>query len=166
MSRLILLLLKGMDKSPGVGMVFLTKNGIADKTIILFLSDNGGLSLSPPRQKPAHSHNLPLRAGKGSVYEGEIRIPTVVRWPGITKPGTSSDYGVIVEDFFPTFTEMAKVRKMNTVQAVTGKSLVPALRNPLLRNAFLKKQRPLRVCSLIKWLPGERLRQFPNPNLL
>jgi len=75
MSRLILLLLKGMDKSPGVGMVFLTKNGIADKTIILFLSDNGGLSLSPPRQKPFYSHNLPLRAGKGSVYEGGIRIP-------------------------------------------------------------------------------------------
>jgi hypothetical protein len=73
---------------------------------------------------------------------------------------------VIVEDFFPTLLEMARVRQANTVQAVTGKSLVPALRNPLLRNAFLKKQQPLRVCSQITWLPVERLCPFPNPNLL
>ncbi len=87
MSRLILLLVEGMDNSLGDVMDFLTKNGIADKTIILFLSDNGGLSLSPPRQKPAHSHNLPLRAGKGWVYEGEIRIPMMVRRPGYHQTG-------------------------------------------------------------------------------
>ena len=127
-------LVEGMDKSLGDVMDFLTKNGIADKTIILFLSDNGGLSLSPPRQKPSYSHNLPLRAGKGSVYEGGIRIPMVVRWPGVTKPGSASDYVVIVEDFFPTLLEMARVRQANTVQAVTGKSFAPALRKPLLRN--------------------------------
>ena len=127
-------LIEGMDKSLGDVMDFLEKEGIADETILLFLSDNGGLSLAPPRQMPAHTHNLPLRAGKGSLYEGGIRIPMVVRWPGVTRPGTSSDYCVIVEDFFPTLLQMARLRKVRTVQTVSGISFVPALKNPQLFN--------------------------------
>lgn len=127
-------LVEGIDKSLGDVLDFLTKKGISDKTIILFLSDNGGLSLAPPRQPPAHTHNLPLRAGKGSLHEGGIRIPMVVRWPGIARPATVSDYCVMVEDIFPTLLEMGKIRKAVTVQQISGKSFVPALRNPGLQN--------------------------------
>ncbi len=127
-------LVEGMDKSLGDLMDFLEKKGVAKNTILLFMSDNGGLSLAPPRQKPAHTHNLPLRAGKGSLYEGGIRVPMLVYWPGVTRAGSRSEYPVQVEDFFPSILEMAKIRRYHTVQEVSGRSFVPALRNPELRD--------------------------------
>src|SRR3546814_9766734 len=62
-------LIEGMDKSLGDLMDYLKENGIAENTIILFMSDNGGLSLVPPRSGVAFTHNAQLKAGKGSVYE-------------------------------------------------------------------------------------------------
>src|SRR5690606_25836464 len=95
-----------------------------------FMTDNGGLSLAPPRGGEAHTHNLPLRAGKGSIYEGGIRVPMIVRWDGVVSKGSRTDQYVIAEDFFPSIVEMAGIRKYETVQPRDGKSFVPLLRNP------------------------------------
>lgn len=122
-------MIEGMDKSLGDLLDFLRKKNIEDNTVVIFMSDNGGLSLTPPRGGEAHTHNLPLRAGKGSVYEGGIRVPMIVRWPGTVKAGSVASQYVMVEDFFPTILEMAGVRDYSVMQTVDGKSFTPILRN-------------------------------------
>lgn len=123
-------LVEGMDKSLGDLMNFLVKEKQDKNTIIIFLSDNGGLSLYPSRSIKEHIQNLPLRAGKGSVYEGGTRNPMIVRWPGVTPSNKVSTSQVIVEDLFPTILEMAGVTKYQSVQEIDGKSFVPVLKNP------------------------------------
>lgn len=122
-------MIEGMDKSLGDLMDYLQEKKVEDNSVIIFMTDNGGLSLAPPRGGKAHTHNLPLRAGKGSVYEGGIRVPMIVKWPGVVKPGSTTDRYVIVEDFFPSILEMAEVADVNTVQSVDGKTFVPMLRD-------------------------------------
>ena len=122
-------LIEGMDKSLGDIMDFLIAKNIEKNTIILFMSDNGGLSLAPPRGGRAHSQNLPLKAGKGSVYEGGIREPMIVKWPGVVYPNSTANQYVLIEDFFPTILQMAGLKKINSVQSIDGKSLVPILKN-------------------------------------
>jgi arylsulfatase A-like enzyme len=123
-------LLEGMDKSLGDLMDFVKEKGIEKNTIIIFMSDNGGLSLTPPRGGLEHTQNRPLKAGKGSVYEGGIRVPMIVRWPEMVKPSTVANQYVIVEDFFPTILEIAKLKKYKTIQLVDGQSFLPILKNP------------------------------------
>ncbi|ANH80000.1 sulfatase [Niabella ginsenosidivorans] len=123
-------LVEGMDKSLGDIMDYLERKDIDKNTVIIFMSDNGGLSLAPERGGKAHTQNLPLRAGKGSVYEGGIREPMIVKYPGITKPATTADQYVIIEDFFPTILEMAGVKKYQTIQQPDGRSFMPVLKNP------------------------------------
>ena len=119
-------MIEGMDKSLGDIMDYLDRYGLAENTIILFMSDNGGFSLRP-RAGELHTHNKPLNSGKGSAYEGGIREPMIVRWPGKVQPGTKCNDYLIIEDFFPSILEMAGVRKYSTVQAVDGRSFVPML---------------------------------------
>src|SRR3546814_7981522 len=95
-------MIEGMDKSLGDVIDYLEENDLADNTVLLFMSDNGGLSMVPPMGGEQHTQNLPLRAGKGSVYEGGIREPMLVKWPGVTRPGSVTDHYLIIEDFFPT----------------------------------------------------------------
>ncbi|SHM57346.1 Arylsulfatase A [Chitinophaga jiangningensis] len=123
-------LIEGMDKSLGDIMDYLERQHVANNTIIIFMSDNGGLSLNPPRGGAAHSQNLPLKAGKGSVHEGGIREPMLVKWPSVARPGAVCNQPLIIEDFFPSILEMAGVKKYTTAQQVDGKSFVPMLRNP------------------------------------
>src|SRR3546814_8453758 len=80
-----------MDKSLGDMMDYLDEKEISDHTIILFMSDNGGLALNPPRQGQPFTHNAPLRSGKGSLYEGGIREPMLAYWPGVTEAGIVID---------------------------------------------------------------------------
>lgn len=127
-------LVEGMDKSLGDLLNFLDERRIADNTVVIFMSDNGGLSLKPQRGGKEHTHNLPLRAGKGSVYEGGIREPMLVRWPGVVKPGGMAGQYLIIEDFFPTILEMAGVQKPSVVQPIDGKSFLPLLKNPKLKD--------------------------------
>ncbi|MEG1007832.1 MAG: sulfatase-like hydrolase/transferase, partial [Bacteroides sp.] len=94
-------LIEGMDKSLGDIMNWLDANGEADNTVFLFMSDNGGLSSEPEwRDGRLHTQNFPLNSGKGSAYEGGIREPMIVRWPGVVEPGTKCDRYVIIEDFY------------------------------------------------------------------
>jgi len=123
-------LVEGMDKSLGDIMDFVKKKGIEKNTVIIFMSDNGGLSLASERGGAEHSQNLPLKAGKGSVYEGGIREPMIVKYPALVKPGTITDQYLIIEDYFPTILELAGIKNYKTVQKIDGKSFVPLLKNP------------------------------------
>lgn len=96
----------------------LKENGLVENTIVLFTSDNGGL-LGP-------TNNAPLRSGKGYAYEGGIRVPFLVRWPGFVKPSTVDDTPVCSIDIFPTVLEAAGV-ELPQDRAIDGLSLVPVL---------------------------------------
>lgn len=119
-------LVEGMDKSLGDLMDWLKANNQDRNTIIIFMSDNGGLS-AVARGGAPHHHNAPLNSGKGSAYEGGVREPMIVSWPGITDKPTRTDKRVIIEDFFPSILEMAGVGSYQTVQPIDGKSFVPIL---------------------------------------
>ncbi len=123
-------LIEGMDKSLGDILDFVDKKGIKNNTVILFLSDNGGLALAPPRGGEPFTQNAPLRAGKGSVYEGGIRIPFIIRFPGLIKTAGTRHSTTIVEDVFPSILELAGVHNYQTIQKIDGKSIVPVLKNP------------------------------------
>ena len=123
-------LIEGMDKSLGDIMDYLEQHDLDKNTIVIFMSDNGGLSLTPHRTGPAHTQNLPLRAGKGSLHEGGIREPMLVSWPGVVKAGSICDQYVIIEDFFPSILEMASVKQPEMIQEIDGVSFVPFLKNP------------------------------------
>ncbi|WP_432221049.1 sulfatase [Flavobacterium sp. TMP13] len=120
-------LIEGMDKSLGDILDHLDQKNLSKNTIILFMSDNGGLS-AVERGGVKHTHNKPLSSGKGSVHEGGIREPMIVKWPGITTANSTTDDFVIIEDYFPTLLEMAGITKYKTVQTVDGKSFTPILK--------------------------------------
>lgn len=120
-------LIEGMDKSLGDILDHLEEKEIADNTIIIFMSDNGGLS-AVARGGEKHTHNKPLSSGKGSVHEGGIREPMLVKWPGVTKENSSTDDLVIIEDFFPTILELSGIADYKTVQKVDGKSFTSILK--------------------------------------
>lgn len=131
-------LVEGMDKSLGDIMDYLEKKELAENTIILFMSDNGGLSVYA-RGGERNTHNKPLNSGKGSAYEGGIRVPSLVKWPGKTPPNSVTDHKIIIEDFYPTILEMAGVKQYKTVQQVDGFSFVPTLKS----GEDHSKERPL-----------------------
>ena len=120
-------MIEGMDKSLGDVMAYLEKKNLSENTIILFMSDNGGLSAHSRGGEP-HTHNRPLASGKGSMYEGGIREPMLAKWPSVTEPGSISDYQVIIEDFYPTILEMAGIDSLTTVQKIDGQSFAPVLK--------------------------------------
>lgn len=123
-------LIEGVDKSLGDILDYLERSGRTDNTIVIFMSDNGGLDFYSRGELPEsadHRHNFPLRSGKGSVYEGGVREPMIVCWPGVTRPGTECDKYLIIEDFFPSIIEMAGIESCTTVQTVDGISFVPLL---------------------------------------
>lgn len=116
-------LVEGVDKSLGDITNYLEEKGIADNTIILFMSDNGGNSENTTKGGVLHTQNSPLREGKGSCYEGGIRIPLMMYWPGQTTAGTRIESPVICEDIYPTILEMAGVNNYETIQNLDGISL-------------------------------------------
>lgn len=125
-------LVYGVDKSLGDVLDYLKENKLSENTVIFFLSDNGGLTLTPPRGGEFDTHNAPLRSGKGSVYEGGIRVPLVVSWSHVIPENSVSKNPVIVEDLFPTILAIAGIKDRKLEQVVDGISLVPYLVNPKL----------------------------------
>lgn len=117
-------MVESMDKSLGDVMDYVDKKGIADNTIIIFYSDNGGHCLAKDKGDEPHTQNLPLREGKGSCYEGGIRVPMMIYWPEEVAPDTRINTPVINEDFFPSILEMAGIENYNTVQNLDGISFV------------------------------------------
>jgi arylsulfatase A-like enzyme len=116
-------MVEAMDQAVGTVLAKLDALGLRENTLVVFTSDNGGLSTS----EGWPTSNAPLRGGKGWLYEGGIRIPLIVRWPGIARPETVSATPVSSPDFFPTVLEAAR-RKPERGQVLDGRSLVPALR--------------------------------------
>ena len=119
-------LVEGMDKSLGDIINYLEKNGLDKDTYILFTSDNGGLSLKGSRSGEPHTQNLPLKQGKGSLYEGGIRVPMIAAGPQI-KPGSVSKQYIVSEDYFTTILQMANAYPKTIKQVVDGKSFLPVL---------------------------------------
>lgn len=121
-------LLEGMDKSLGDLMDYLENNKLMDNTIILFMSDNGGMATEFYGLNPLYMQNAPLNSGKGAAHEGGIREPMIVYWPEVTTPRSECDKYLIIEDFFPTILEMAQIKRCHTVQHIDGVSFVPLLK--------------------------------------
>ncbi|MEM7384627.1 MAG: sulfatase [Verrucomicrobiota bacterium] len=106
-------MIEGMDRSIGRVLKSLDDQGLTDNTMVIFTSDNGSLF-----------GNGPLRANKGHLYEGGIRVPWAIRWPGKVKPGSRNDTPIITTDTFPTLLEVAGLLpKKGTPQ--DGESLLP-----------------------------------------
>ncbi|MBI4910593.1 MAG: sulfatase [Acidobacteria bacterium] len=116
-------MLESLDDAVGAVVDKVEEAGLKDRTAILFLSDNGGLRFEGAR-KTAVTDNSPLRAGKGHLFEGGIRIPMIVRWPGVTKAGTSNDTPVCSIDVLPTVADLLGLTAGN----VDGVTIAPLLR--------------------------------------
>ncbi len=117
-------MLAAVDDSVGKVREKLRALGVAERTLIAFTSDNGGLHVPESRCAIATS-NAPLRAGKGHLYEGGIRVPLLVEWPGVTRAGSVSDVPVMSTDFFATFGEIVETSVRIPRDSV---SLTPLLR--------------------------------------
>jgi arylsulfatase A-like enzyme len=118
-------MLRSVDESVGRIVKELGELHLAENTILIFTSDNGG---AVHFGNPPATANPSLRNGKGSAYEGGLRVPLLVKVPGVTHPGTVCDTPVITMDFFPTLLEFAGAEKSASRTAVDGTSIVPLLR--------------------------------------
>ncbi|MCF8413099.1 MAG: sulfatase, partial [Melioribacteraceae bacterium] len=108
-------MIETLDNHVGDVMDKLDKLGLTDNTVFIFYSDNGNLL--------KEASNAPFRSGKASLYEGGIRVPLIISWPGKVKAGTETDALVNTYDFFPTFLEIADIK--NKPADLDGISLVP-----------------------------------------
>ncbi|MHC4624140.1 MAG: sulfatase [Planctomycetota bacterium] len=111
-------MIETLDKNVGRLIAKLDELKLADNTIVVFFSDNGGVL--------NHSSMGPLRGCKGTLYEGGVREPMAVRWPGNVKPGSLCDEPVMAIDFYPTFLELAGAPGPD--QILDGTSIVPLLK--------------------------------------
>ena len=124
-------MIASVDESVGRVMRALQDHQLADNTVLVFVSDNGGVGGYVREGIKADgkdiTDNAPLRSGKGSLYEGGTRVPLIVRWPGVVKAGGSVSVPTIHVDVYPTLLEIAKAPKPR--QVLDGQSLVPLLRD-------------------------------------
>lgn len=110
-------MVESLDQNVGRVMEALDRLGLADETVVVFTSDNGGIRDFSPQD--------PYRAGKGSYYEGGVRVPFTVRWPGVVKPGTKSDVPVTGLDFYPTYLD---ILGLEASKPLDGESLLEVLK--------------------------------------
>ncbi|MCA9269867.1 MAG: sulfatase-like hydrolase/transferase, partial [Planctomycetales bacterium] len=115
-------MVEAMDLAVGKVLDKLDALGLTDDTIVVFTSDNGGLSTS----EGSPTSNLPLRGGKGWLYEGGIREPFVIRAPGVTKAGSTCGTPVVSTDFYPTILDVLG-KPLRSEQHLDGVSLKPLL---------------------------------------
>ena len=123
-------MVEAMDEAVGKVLTALDKAGISDDTMIFFTSDNGGLSTS----EGSPTSNLPFRGGKGWVYEGGIREPWIIRYPGVTKPGSVSSEIICSIDLLPT---VASSVGYKFTHQVDGIDITPALKGKRLNRDAL-----------------------------
>ena len=123
-------MVKSMDDAVGKVITALEETGQLENTLIIFTSDNGGLTQRNGKHDN-FTENLPLRRGKGSAYEGGVRVPLIVKWPGVTPAGSVCDEPVMGIDFYPTLLEIAGIEgDANHNASIDGVSLTPLFRKP------------------------------------
>lgn len=143
-------MVEAMDKSLGDIMDYLAEHNLEQNTVVLFMSDNGGLS-AVARGETAHTHNRPLSSGKGSIYEGGIRDPMLVKWPGRIQPSSVNENYLIIEDFYPSILEIAEINNFKTVQKIDGQSFVSLFDSQVTQTA---ENRPLYWHYPNEWGPS------------
>jgi arylsulfatase A-like enzyme len=121
-------LTESMDNAIARVRAKLAELQLTERTIIVFTSDNGGRVTVDNINRVPTTSNVPLRFGKASAYEGGVRVPLIISWPGVTRPGSVSDAPVITMDLFPTLVEMAGLGAAAARSGVDGISLTPLLR--------------------------------------
>jgi len=124
-------MVKSLDESVGRVLAHLQRRGLDRNTIVIFASDNGGYIGTDRKsgQSVPVTNNAPLRSGKGSLYEGGIRIPLLVRWPGVTPRGTACSEPVILMDLFHTLRAAAVPASLPAAGA-DGLDLTGLLKDP------------------------------------
>lgn len=131
-------MIQSVDESVGKVIKKLEELNISDRTVVFFMSDNGGLSVQegPKEWNTPATSNAPLRAGKGYLYEGGIREPWIVKWPGVVNPAGVCSVPVTSVDFYPTILEMAGIED-EMKHLCDGESIVSLLKKTggLNRNA-------------------------------
>ena len=142
-----------VDDSVGEILGKLEELNLSDNTVVVFFSDNGGLCTLARR--PGPTSNLPLRSGKGWLYEGGVREPTIIRAPGVTKAGSETDVPIVSMDFFPTMLELAGLPQQPKLHA-DGQSLVSLLQGGDLAQRELYWHYPHYHGST--WAPGASIR--------
>ncbi len=118
-------MVESMDDAIGTLLDALEKNGLSEKTIIIFTSDNGG-NMYNEIDGTTPTSNAPLRGGKATVFEGGIRVPWIVDWPGVTKAGSRSDTPVQTTDIYPSLLAMLGIAPQPD-QIFDGANIVPVL---------------------------------------
>ncbi len=122
-------MVQSLDENVGRILTKLDALGVADRTVVIFTSDNGGFVNQYKGRTVTDNH--PLRSGKGSLWEGGVRVPLLIRWPGVTPAGATCTEPVVSTDFYPTILEMAGLEGDAKHNAdVDGLSLVPLLKRP------------------------------------
>lgn len=124
-------MIASVDESVGRVMKTLDDLKLADNTVLIFTSDNGGVGgyeREGLKKAGDITDNAPLRSGKGSLYEGGVRVPFIVRWPGVTQAGSACDTPALHLDIFPSLLEIAGAAAPR--QVLDGESLAPLWRDP------------------------------------
>lgn len=123
-----------LDQSVGRIVQQLEASGLSDDTIVIFTSDNGGLTQRYGKHD-GFTENTPLRRGKGSAYEGGVRVPTIVKAPGLTQPGSTCDTPIMTIDYYPTVLDLAGINSNGSKgnrehnAPMDGLSILPLLEN-------------------------------------
>ena len=145
-------MLAAVDDSVGAVLGKIDQLGLEENTVVMFFSDNGGLCTL---RRPGPTSNLPLRSGKGWLYEGGVREPTIIRAPGVTEPGSVCDDPVVSMDFFPTMLSLAGLKNRPRLHA-DGQDLVPLMNGKEARPRTLYWHYPHYHGST--WKPGASIR--------
>ena len=162
-------MLEQLDNAVGRVIAALDRCGVADRTIVVFTSDNGGLSTAEGHP----TSNLPFRGGKGWLYEGGVRVPWIIRAPGVTRHGSVCNTPVISNDFYPTLLALAGLPQ-KTQQHRDGVNLAPLLAGRKMKRAPLFWHYPHYSnqggppagavrdgdWKLIEWYEGDRLELY------
>jgi arylsulfatase A-like enzyme len=119
-------MVESMDDAVGTLLDAIDRLGIAERTIVVFFSDNRG-NMYDKVDGTSPTSNAPLRGGKATVFEGGVRVPCIVDWPGVAKPGSRSETIIQSSDFYPTFIDLLGL-KPEAGQVFDGISIAPALR--------------------------------------
>lgn len=127
-------MVESLDDAVGTLLDAVDRLGIADHTVIVFSSDNGGNMYNGIREQASNGEdyvtaptsNAPLRGGKATIFEGGIRVPEVIVWPGVTPPGSHTDFITQSTDFYPTLLHAAHL-KVPTDHKIDGIDLAPIL---------------------------------------